>query len=95
MASDSLQPLRGMADLRSPEIFLWQFVERIGRRVLETYGFGEIRTPIMEATSLFIRGIGDATDIVQKEMYRFEDLGGRDVCLRPEDINILLEKSLL
>ena len=84
MASDSLQPLRGMADLRSPEIFLWQFVERIGRRVLETYGFGEIRTPIMEATSLFIRGIGDATDIVQKEMYRFEDLGGRDVCLRPE-----------
>lgn len=79
-----MQPLRGMADLRAPDVYLWQHLEESGRQVLAAYGFTEIRTPLMESTDLFVRGIGDATDIVQKEMYRFEDQGGRDVCLRPE-----------
>lgn len=84
MSSFSSQPLQGMSDLRAPEIFQWQRLERIGTRILEDYGCSEIRTPVLERTALFVRGIGDGTDVVQKEMYRFEDRGGRDVALRPE-----------
>jgi histidyl-tRNA synthetase len=62
----------------------WQFVERAARDVCETYGFKEIRTPIFEHTELFSRGIGDTTDIVQKEMFTFNDRGGRSLTLRPE-----------
>jgi len=84
MSSDQYQPLGGMSDLQPPDIRLWQRIESIGRSLLERYGFDEIRTPVLERTDLFVRSLGDATDVVQKEMYRFEDRGGRDIALRPE-----------
>ena len=67
-----------------PEIHLWHAIEDTARNVLSSYGFNEIRTPLLEKTDVFIRSIGDTTDIVQKEMYSFQDRGGRDVTLRPE-----------
>lgn len=84
MASEELQPIQGMADLAPPEINLWQRIERSSRLIFERYGFGEIRTPILEKASVFIRSLGDTTDVVQKEMYLFEDRGGRKVAVRPE-----------
>jgi histidyl-tRNA synthetase len=63
----------------------WQALEALLRRQCEEFGFGEIRTPIFEDTELFARGVGAATDIVQKEMYTFTDLGGRSLTLRPEN----------
>ncbi len=75
---------RGTSDLLPGEIERWQFIEKAAREICEIYGFQEIRTPIFEHTELFLRGIGDATDIVQKEMYTFDDRGGRSVTLRPE-----------
>lgn len=84
MASSSLKPLQGMTDLRAPEISRWQSVEETARRVMALYGYTEIRTPILERAELFVHATGDTTDIVQKEMYRFEDKGGRDLALRPE-----------
>lgn len=84
MGSDTLQPLRGMSDIRAPDVHLWQHLEREGRRVLHAYGFEEIRTPTLEYASLFRRAIGDTTDVVSKEMYSFRDRGGREVALRPE-----------
>ena len=84
MASGEFQPLQGMSDLVAPEIGRWQRLEDSARRILDLYAFSEIRTPVLERTDLFIRAIGDATDVVQKEMYRFEDRGGRDIALRPE-----------
>ncbi|OGV45978.1 MAG: histidine--tRNA ligase [Lentisphaerae bacterium GWF2_57_35] len=73
-----------MSDLSAPEIRLWQEIEGKARRILSLYGYEEIRTPVLEYTSVFTRSIGDATDIVQKEMYTFEDRGGRQISLRPE-----------
>ncbi len=64
--------------------YIWEWVENKFRNVAEHFGFSEIRTPIFEATELFDRGVGKETDIVQKEMYTFEDKGGRSVTLRPE-----------
>lgn len=84
MSSDALKPLQGMKDISAPAIFEWQDMEEQARLVLHTYGFHEVRTPILERTGLFVRSVGDTSDIVQKEMYRFEDRGGREVCLRPE-----------
>ncbi len=75
---------RGTKDLLPGEVEKWQFIEWVARDICETYGFKEIRTPIFEYTELFLRGIGDATDIVQKEMYTFDDRGGRSITLRPE-----------
>jgi histidyl-tRNA synthetase len=76
--------LPGTRDLLPEEIALWQFVEATARRVFEQYGFLEIRTPIIEPTELFARGIGGDTDIVGKEMYTFRDQSDRSVTLRPE-----------
>lgn len=73
-----------MSDLALPEIRLWQWVEDKARTVFSLYGFGEIRTPILEKASVFLRSLGDTTDVVQKEMYLFEDRGGRQVAVRPE-----------
>jgi histidyl-tRNA synthetase len=63
---------------------LWRRVEDEIRALVDVYGYGEIRTPLFESTDLFLRGVGDTTDIVQKEMYTFEDKGGRSLSLRPE-----------
>ena len=78
------QSVKGMDDLFSPEIERWQVLEEKARTFFEAYGFREIRTPILESTELFSRSIGEATDIVHKEMYTFEDRGGRSLTLRPE-----------
>jgi histidyl-tRNA synthetase len=75
---------RGTQDILPDRSPAWQHVEERFREVLARYGFGEIRTPIFEHTDLFLRGVGEATDIVQKEMYTFADRKGRSLTLRPE-----------
>ncbi len=78
------QVVKGMSDILPGEIEKWQFVENRARDFFESRGFREIRTPIVEQTELFTRSIGEASDIVHKEMYTFEDRGGRSLTLRPE-----------
>ena len=84
MTSESFQPIKGMADLAPPAIYLWQRLEETARDILARYAFDEVRTPVMERTAVFKRSLGDTTDVVQKEMYSFTDRGGRDLSLRPE-----------
>lgn len=79
-----IQSLRGMNDILPPKTAQWQQLEAEIRSVLNQYGYEEIRTPLLEATELFKRTIGDVTDIVEKEMYTFEDRNGDLVSLRPE-----------
>jgi histidyl-tRNA synthetase len=76
--------IKGFNDILPGEVEKWQQIEATARRVFELYGFSEIRVPIMEKTELFSRSIGDATDIVEKEMYSFVDKGENAVTLRPE-----------
>ena len=80
----ALTGIKGFNDILPGEVRKWQHVEATARRVFETYGFSEIRVPVLEKTELFARSIGDATDIVEKEMYSFIDKGGNAVTLRPE-----------
>jgi len=75
---------RGTADFLPRETARWRYVEDAARRVCRLYGYGEIRTPTFEETELFVRGTGETTDIVQREMYAFTDKGGRSLTLRPE-----------
>lgn len=75
---------RGTADILPPDSRRWQKIEALARSVARRYGYEEIRTPAFEYTELFHRGVGDTTDIVQKETYTFEDRGGRSLTLRPE-----------
>jgi histidyl-tRNA synthetase len=82
--TNPIQPVRGMNDILPAEIGLWQHVERIARGIFEAYGYAEVRVPLIEHTELFKRSIGEFTDIVEKEMYTFEDLGGDSLTLRPE-----------
>ncbi len=84
MEETLLSNVPGTRDLLPDEISRWQLVEATARRTFANYGFQEIRTPILEATELFARGIGGDTDIVGKEMYTFEDRSGKSVTLRPE-----------
>ena len=79
-----IQALRGTRDILPEETFLWQWVENVARDLLQRAAYREIRPPLIEQTSLFERGIGEATDVVGKEMYTFEDRGGRSITLRPE-----------
>lgn len=80
----TLQAIRGMNDCLPNETNIWQMVESVLRRVASNYGFAEIRMPIVESTAVFKRGIGEVTDIVEKEMYTFDDLNGDSLTLRPE-----------
>ena len=80
----ALTAVKGFNDILPDESGRWQYIEQTARRVLELNGFGEIRVPVMEKTELFCRSIGDATDIVEKEMYTFIDKGENSVTLRPE-----------
>jgi len=75
---------RGTNDILPPLSLQWQYVEKIAQKILSYYNYEEIRTPIFEYTELFQRGIGEVTDIVEKEMYTFNDKGGRSITLRPE-----------
>jgi len=78
------QAIRGTRDLLPPETALWNRVEETARQVFATFGFGEIRPPILEPTELFARAVGGDTDIVSKEMYTFEDRDESSTSLRPE-----------
>ena len=80
----ALTGIKGFNDILPGEVRKWQHVEKTARRVFETYGFSEVRVPVLEKTELFARSIGDATDIVEKEMYSFTDKGGNAITLRPE-----------
>ncbi len=75
---------RGTRDVLPGEVHKWLYVEDMFRKVCRNFGYGEIRTPLFEHTELFQRGVGETTDIVQKEMYTFEDRGGRSITLKPE-----------
>ncbi len=79
-----IKGIRGAPDILPDDAGKWQALEAVARDVMDRYGYAEIRTPIFERTELFIRGIGEATDIVEKEMYTFEDRGGESLTLRPE-----------
>ena len=84
LAVEKLQSLRGMVDLLPQQTRLWQRIESTARRHFQRAAISEIRTPVLESTELFSRGIGEATDVVGKEMYTFMDRGDRSCTLRPE-----------
>jgi histidyl-tRNA synthetase len=79
-----IQAIRGMNDILPEQILTWQYLEAAFRRVVSRYGYQEIRFPIVEQTQLFKRSIGEVTDIVEKEMYSFDDRNGDNLSLRPE-----------
>ena len=81
---NSIKTLPGTRDILPDEIRYWQNIEEIAKSILKKAAYREIRTPIFEQTSLFERGIGEATDVVGKEMYTFKDKGDRSTTLRPE-----------
>ena len=94
-----IQSIRGMNDLLPEESALWQYLESAVREVLAGYGYQEIRFPIVEQTELFKRSIGEVTDIVEKEMYTFNDRNGESLTMRPEGtascVRACLQNSLL
>ena len=93
-----IQVSRGTRDILPTEVSYWQFIEATARDILGRAGASEIRTPIFEQTELFLRGIGEATDVVGKEMYSFNDRGDRGLTLRPEGtagvVRSFIENSL-
>lgn len=97
--ANTLQAIRGMHDVLPSETPLWHYAEGIIRELLAGYGYNEIRMPIVEKTELFKRSIGEVTDIVEKEMYTFEDRNGDSLTLRPEGtagcLRACLEHGLL
>ena len=95
-----LQAVKGMNDILPPDSARWEWLEAKMRGVLQRYGFANVRTPIVEPTALFVRGIGEVTDIVEKEMYAFEDrMNGDQLALRPEGtagvVRAMIEHSFL
>ncbi|WP_019865639.1 histidine--tRNA ligase [Methylovulum miyakonense] len=97
--ANTIQAIRGMHDVLPEQTPLWQHAETIIREVMASYGYSEIRLPIVEKTELFKRSIGEVTDIVEKEMYTFDDRNGDSLTLRPEGtagcLRACLEHSLL
>ena len=75
---------KGTKDVLPEESYKWHYLENKIRNICDRFGVKEIRTPTFEHTELFQRGVGDTTDVVQKEMYTFDDKGGRSITLRPE-----------
>lgn len=80
----TIQALKGFKDILPDEVALWQHIEATARNIFQRFGFSEIRVPILEKTELFARSIGEATDIVEKEMYSFADRNGDSITMRPE-----------
>jgi len=76
--------VKGMNDILAPEVSKWHFLEQKARDLLEAFAYREVRTPILEYTSLFVRSVGEVTDVVEKQMYTFDDRDGRSVSMRPE-----------
>ncbi len=99
MPEKSFSAPRGTADFFPPQSGRWSELEARIHRLAARFGYGEIRTPIFESTDLFVRGVGEQSDIVEKEMYTFEDRGGRSLTLRPEwtapVVRAVLEHGLL
>ncbi len=97
--TEMIQAVRGMNDVLPNESALWRHIETIIQQTVSSYGYDEIRTPILEKTELFKRNIGEATDIVEKEMYVFNDRNGDSLALRPEGtasaVRLGLEHGLL
>lgn len=79
-----IQAPKGTKDILPKEIYKWQYIESVIAQLCKEFGYKEIRIPVFEHTELFRRGVGDTTDVVQKEMYTFTDKGGRSITLRPE-----------
>ncbi len=94
-----IQAIRGMNDLLPEDTSVWQQVEKVLRSTMNSYGYDEVRMPIVEKTNLFCRAIGEVTDVVEKEMYSFEDRSGDNLSLRPEGtagcVRACLEHSLI
>lgn len=82
--SDIIKKIKGTEDIMPKDSYRWQFLEDLMRRRANAYGYKEVRTPVFEQTSLFARGVGETTDVVQKEMYTFSTKGGDSITLRPE-----------
>lgn len=82
--ADTPASVKGMNDVLSPEVSKWHFLEEKARGVLEAFAYREVRTPMLEYTSLFTRAVGEVTDVVEKQMYTFDDRDGRSVSMRPE-----------
>ncbi|MCH8268150.1 MAG: histidine--tRNA ligase [Acidobacteria bacterium] len=80
----TIRAIKGMRDILPPESALWEHIEQVARSVFRAYAYQEIRTPLLEATDLFARGVGQETDIVTKEMYTFDDRDRQSLTLRPE-----------
>ncbi|MGI6092202.1 MAG: histidine--tRNA ligase [Negativicutes bacterium] len=85
---------RGTKDILPQTINNWRYIEDTAREICNLFGYQEIRTPIFEHTELFLRGIGETTDIVEKEMYTFNDRGGRSITLRPENTAAVVRSFL-
>ncbi len=98
--AEALKAIKGMNDILPPESARWEWLEDKVRALMRRYGYSNIRTPIVEPTSLFVRGLGEVTDIVEKEMYSFEDrMNGDQLTLRPENtagvVRAVVEHSML
>lgn len=97
--AQSIQAIRGMNDLLPEDTSVWQQVEKVLRGTVASFGYSEMRMPIVEQTALFCRAIGEVTDVVEKEMYSFEDRSGDHLSLRPEGtagcVRAALEHSLI
>ncbi len=92
--ADKIQSIRGMNDILPDETPAWQFIEAQLRQLLKSYNYDEIRFPIVEKTALFKRSIGEVTDIVEKEMYTFEDRNGDSLTLRPEGTAVCVRAGI-
>ncbi|MDF3920084.1 histidine--tRNA ligase [Salinicola salarius] len=92
--SNKIQAIRGMNDLLPDQSPAWQYVERQLRSLVDRYDYREIRTPIVEQTALFARSIGEATDVVEKEMYTFDDRNGESLTLRPENTAAVVRAAM-
>ena len=95
----NIRAIRGMNDILPDATAIWQYVEATVRELVASYGYAEIRMPIVEQTDLFKRSIGEVTDIVEKEMYTFDDRNGESLTLRPEGtaccVRAAIQNSLL
>jgi histidyl-tRNA synthetase len=92
---EKLSGVKGMNDILPQDAALWEFFESTVKSMLRAYGYQQIRTPILEPTQLFTRGIGEVTDIVEKEMYSFTDaLNGEHLTLRPENTAAVVRASI-
>ena len=92
---DKLSGVKGMNDILPQDAGLWEFFETTVKSMLRSYGYQNIRTPIVEHTQLFTRGIGEVTDIVEKEMYSFTDaLNGENLTMRPENTAAVVRAAI-